>query len=184
MKIIKLSFAAFFLSLQEVSSFMFSNGRALHNPALTKMHASIRYRSSPLGRAMNDFLYSPFDLDIKPESLSDENDVQVCKFSPRHELTEDGDKLKVMIDIPGVKAEDMDVELKEGGRLLYISGKRVINKKNFESESMFEKTFGLGKRFDVDKITADLSHGVLTITVPHKVLDEKWHDKKIEIIQH
>merc|ERR1711982_191086 len=70
-----------------------------------------------------------------------------------------------MGDVPGVKAEDMEIEVKED-QFISIKGKRNVKSDGIESESIFEKNFNFGKKVDVEHIEANLSDGVLTITAP------------------
>merc|ERR1712115_533067 len=65
----------------------------------------------------------------------------------------------------GVKAEEMEIEVKED-QFISIKGKRNVKSDGIESESIFEKNFNFGKKVDVEHIEANLSDGVLTITAP------------------
>lgn len=88
--------------------------------------------------------------------------------SPRYEVTENNKQFRLAIDVPGVKPDDMKVELEQDGRVLHmIGGRKVKTDKSFE-EYKFEKRFTLGKDLDTTKITAHLADGVLVLTAPKK----------------
>ncbi len=74
----------------------------------------------------------------------------------------------VHIDMPGVKKEDVKVDVVEG--VLKISGERKdpVAKRYYRS-------FKLGRDMNLDDITASLTDGVLTVSIPYsaKMLAKK-----------
>lgn len=80
------------------------------------------------------------------------------------------EKYSILIDVPGVKQEDMQMQLTDKNETLLLSGIRKFPTTDTEEvdEAKFEKRFNIGNDVDVEKITADLSDGVLTITAPKK----------------
>jgi len=107
------------------------------------------------------------DLDLAPFfSTIDRQTDLMRRVSPAYELNEDDTKVELSVEIPGVKAEDVNVELRHEGRVLHISGKRTMKQGDSYMESKFEKSFTLGNKFDGENITAKLSDGILTITAP------------------
>ena len=86
-----------------------------------------------------------------------------------------------MLDIPGVKKENLDVELK--GNILVIKGERKNSFKNqdgeFESFGTFERNFTLPETSNFSEIEVSHDHGVLDIIVPKTV--KRNESKKLEI---
>ncbi|XP_010271817.1 PREDICTED: 17.8 kDa class I heat shock protein-like [Nelumbo nucifera] len=90
-------------------------------------------------------------------------------------------------DLPGLKKEEVKVEMEEG-RVLQISGER--NREHEEkndkwhhierSSGKFLRRFRLPKNAKVDQVKAAMENGVLTITVP-KEKTKKPEVKAIEI---
>ncbi|PWA44186.1 Alpha crystallin/Hsp20 domain-containing protein [Artemisia annua] len=78
-------------------------------------------------------------------------------------------------DLPGLKKEEVKVELQEG-RILQISGERSREKeeKNDKwrrverSSGKFLRQFRLPDNAKVDQVKAKMENGVLTVTVPKK----------------
>ena len=76
-------------------------------------------------------------------------------------------------DLPGVKKEEVKVEVEEG-RTLQISGDRWVEKeeKNDKwhrverSSGKFMRRFRLPENVKVDEVKAAMENGVLTVTVP------------------
>ncbi|GMH17974.1 hypothetical protein Nepgr_019815 [Nepenthes gracilis] len=86
-------------------------------------------------------------------------------------------------DLPGVKKEEVKVEV-EDGRVLYISGERRREKEEKNdtwhrverSSGQFRRSFRLPENSKVDQVKASMENGVLTVTVPKeevKTLDVK-----------
>ncbi|XP_034704979.1 18.2 kDa class I heat shock protein-like [Vitis riparia] len=76
-------------------------------------------------------------------------------------------------DLPGVKKEEVKVEVEEG-RILQISGDRSVEKeeKNDKwhrverSSGQFMRRFRLPENVNVEEVKAAMENGVLTVTVP------------------
>lgn len=88
--------------------------------------------------------------------------------SPRYEVTENDKQFRLSVDVPGVKPEDMSIELEHDGRVLHLTGGRKMKTEKSFEEYKFEKRFTLGKDLDTSKITAHLADGVLCLTAPKK----------------
>ena len=81
-------------------------------------------------------------------------------------------------DVPGLKEKDLEVQL--NGTRLTIRGTRVAEHKEpghtyyaYErSYGSFARTFTLPDSADVQKCSADLKDGVLTVTIPKKASEQ------------
>ena len=71
-------------------------------------------------------------------------------------------KYKIQVDVPGMKASDINVELEHEGSVLHISGEHSVK------EIRFDKRFTIGNNVESEKMSADLTDGVLTLTAPKK----------------
>ncbi|KAL7532650.1 hypothetical protein ACHAWF_004201 [Thalassiosira exigua] len=99
--------------------------------------------------------------------------------SPRYEVTENEKQFRLVVDVPGVKPDNMKVKLEHDGRVLHMSGGRKAKTDTSYEEYSFDKSFTLGKDLDTSKITAHLADdGVLVLTAPKK---EKLPPAKQEI---
>lgn len=94
---------------------------------------------------------------------------------PQVDVHEDKENVYVRADLPGIKTEDMKVEVDESG-ILSIRGERKVEKE-FDRNSCyrlerqygsFERRFRLGQNVDGTNIKAEYKHGELKLTIPKK----------------
>jgi HSP20 family protein len=113
----------------------------------------------------------------------DEKDLA---FIPTVNTREGDDAYYIEVELPGVKKEDISIDVDEN--TLTISGERKIKDEHKEDnfykvESLygkFERSFALPEDVDSDNIEASSSNGVLEIKIP-KVAKVEKSPKKIEI---
>lgn len=106
------------------------------------------------------------------------------KFTPHLDVVETAKDFVVSVDLPGVKPEDVKVEMEDGK--LSISGKREHTvEENTKNVHRVERTKGsfyrmvtLPREIDTEKIDAKYDQGVLRISLPKSV--EK-QPRKIDI---
>jgi HSP20 family protein len=95
-------------------------------------------------------------------------------WNPGFEIRETDDAFVFRADMPGVRNEDLDISLI--GNQLQISGKREHEQQQDEGRyhtyerayGSFARVFALPDSADVDNLRAELSNGVLTLSVPKK----------------
>lgn len=106
------------------------------------------------------------------------------KFLPTVDVAETPQSFEISVDLPGIKPEDVKLELQDGQ--LVISGNRDCTSerkdKNFHcverASGSFMRAIVLPTDVDSEKIDAQYEHGVLRITLPKS---PKAQPKKIEI---
>lgn len=90
---------------------------------------------------------------------------------PALNIYEEADKLLITAELPGVKAEDLDLSIE--GETLTIQGKRErgqnqpgvsYHRREIESGS-FSRAVTLPVKVDAERVGARLSNGILTITL-------------------
>jgi len=107
-------------------------------------------------------------------------------FVPTVNTREGDDAYYIEVDLPGVKKEDINIDVDDN--TLTISGERKIKEEHKEDnfykvESVygkFERAFSLPEDVDTEKIEAEHKNGVLEIKIP-KVQKVEKTPKKIEI---
>ena len=114
------------------------------------------------------FLAAPFRL-LDEVFRTSGNGSRVTGFTPLLDVRETEDEYLVMVDLPGVKSEDVTIEYND--QVLTISGSRVPVETG-ESQ-LVERPYGsfvrnltLPKGVDSDQIKADYHDGVLELHIP------------------
>ena len=127
-------------------------------------------------REMDDFVTRLSD----PDSWTEASNA----FAPRTNVLETDKHYEIAMDLPGMTADDFSLEVHEGR--LTISGERPrwevkegTKYHRVEREhGKFSRTFALGQDLDTERIAAEYTNGVLTVTVPKA---EKDLPKKISV---
>eukprot|EP01083_Nonionella_stella_P205755 748970_1 len=101
-------------------------------------------------------------------------------YMPRFDLTDDEENVHVNLDLPGVKLEDIDIEVQDD-EVLSIKGERKVEEGDTKSQIKFQRKFSLNKsNVDPSKVIANLADGVLRVSLP-KVEPAPENVRKITI---
>jgi len=104
--------------------------------------------------------------------------------SPRADIHEGTKEFQIVMDLPGVKSEDLDLSVED--QTLWVKAERKeLVPEGFEARRTerlkhvtFSRTFSLGSVVDTDGIGAHFENGVLTIVLPKS---EKSLPRRIEV---
>lgn len=117
-----------------------------------------------------------------------EGSTATAEWSPAVDIKEDANKFVIHADIPGVKPEEIDINMENG--VLTIKGeKKSESKTEKEGYKRVERTYGsFYRRFSLpdtanaEAISASSKHGVLEIVIPKReaVLPKKINVKTVE----
>lgn len=104
-------------------------------------------------------------------------------FLPTTDIFETEDALTVVLEMPGVGRDNIDVSVENG--LLTVEGKINFNKYEglqplYSEYSIgpYRRSFRISSRIDQDKIRADLRDGVITLVLPKA---EEAKPRRIEV---
>ncbi|MDY6930552.1 MAG: Hsp20/alpha crystallin family protein [Halobacteriota archaeon] len=103
---------------------------------------------------------------------------------PHLDILDRENSIKIKADIPGVKKEDVDINIKKG--LLEISAERKDEKEENEDDyirrertySKYYRSISLPEEIDAEKTEAKFTDGVLELTIPKTEVEEV---KKIKV---
>ena len=120
-----------------------------------------------LNDLFNDFFRRPFGLNTFSENFPAQS-----SFLPELDISDTEKELRISADIPGMKAEDIDIQL--DGATLTISGDKTTEKedkgKHFyrqeRSHGSFLRSIPLPEEVEEDQISASYKQGVLNIILP------------------
>ncbi len=93
-------------------------------------------------------------------------------WSPTLDMHDDKDSLIVMVELPGMKKEEIDIALHDG--VLTVSGERKMERENKEGETFrseryfgnFQRSVTLPVAVNSGKVKASYKDGILTIDLP------------------
>ena len=92
-------------------------------------------------------------------------------YTPAVDIFESDDRISLLADIPGVKAEDLKIDLRDS--VLTLSGRVATSNSNKETPVLSEyasgtyfRQFTLSEHIDQAKIDAKLTDGVLRLELP------------------
>ena len=101
---------------------------------------------------------------------------------PQVDIIEEQESITVRADLPGVKKENVDIDVREG--VLTLTATLNTTPTNWQPVyneyqiGGYSRRFTLGEQIDQSKITANMDHGVLDLVLP-KV--EAHRPRKVQI---
>ena len=104
-------------------------------------------------------------------------------WTPVLDLYQDNDNVVAMIELPGMRKEDIDISLRDG--VLTIAGERQSSlgegdnaERTERFSGKFRRSITLPTRVDAGKVSASYKDGILTVTLPKA---EEAKPKKVEV---
>jgi len=94
-------------------------------------------------------------------------------------FAQDEKGMTVDIDLPGVRKEDTEMNIDSNTRDVYITAKRTVRDHQGEKKQTLNRSFAVGREYDLANITAKQVDGVLTVSVPR--LKKETYIRKVEI---
>ncbi len=103
-------------------------------------------------------------------------------YVPEVDITESDDAITLYADLPGVRPENLDIDVRDDVLTLTaevepISENRKLIWREYDIGG-FQRRFTLGERVDQAKINATMKDGVLTLTLPKA---EEHKPRKIQV---
>src|SRR6266487_750802 len=104
-------------------------------------------------------------------------------WSPALDLYQDKDNIVAVVELPGMRKEDIEISLHDG--TLTISGERKRESTNGEKAErtegyvgVFRRSIALPTRLDASKVSATYRDGILIVTLPKA---EEVKPKQIQV---
>ncbi|BAY65239.1 heat shock protein Hsp20 [Calothrix brevissima NIES-22] len=131
--------------------------------------------------------YNPFaeitTVQRQIDKIFEDLQAQTLK-TPAAELTETDDALYLRLELPGVAAKDVDIEVTENA-VKVVAERKTENQERTRSEfyyGKFQRVIPLKARIQNTNVTADYQDGILTLTLP-KSEQEKNKVVKVNLEQ-
>lgn len=105
---------------------------------------------------------------------------------PATEFVECDGEFRMTAELPGMTVDDIEIKLSDG--TVTIRGEKTEEKKEEKEDYLvserrygqFQRTLALPTGIDADKVSAEFTNGVLTVTLP-KSAEAKQKERKVEI---
>ncbi len=125
-----------------------------------------------------------FDSAIEPDTVGERAFTKV----PAAELHETADAIHLKLEVPGIEAKDLDIQVTENA--VAISGERKSEKKTEDNGrtvtefhyGKFQRVIPLSARIENTNVTAEYKDGILNLTLP-KTQQEKNKVVKVNLEQ-
>jgi HSP20 family molecular chaperone IbpA len=114
-------------------------------------------------RSLNDFL------NLTPVFHSLE---EVYKTGDQVRFNQSESNMTIQVDLPGVLPENLDLTTDTQQRDVYIKASREVISHDGVREQTYNRSFSIGREFDIDKIKFKYNNGVLEVTVPRRSREE------------
>ncbi len=114
----------------------------------------------------------------------DEGTIPARIFLPTSDIYETQDALTVVLEMPGVDRDKVNVRVEDGvlhvdGKLDFAKYEGLVPLYTEYNVGHYERSFRLSNKIDQSKITAEMKDGVLTLTLP-KVEEAKPRTIKVK----
>lgn len=117
------------------------------------------------------------------EPVRDDRERTVQTFTPPIDIHEEPDGLILEADLPGAVEQNLRIQLEDNVLSLYAriespvpEGARLLHEEYRVGD--FQRSFILGDEVDRERITAELTHGVLRLFLPKA---DRLRTRRIEI---
>ena len=109
-----------------------------------------------------------------------------AKSSPKYEITDTDEQIQIIMDVPGVEKDNLDISVHHGEYsntpVISISGHRETKDDTSQFSYKFSQSFSLPANIDIEHFVADLTNGVLTVTAPKDTKRLEANVRKIPIL--
>ncbi len=115
---------------------------------------------------------------------TESGDLVTSAWVPPTDIFEDADGLKILLELPGLRPEDVKLTVENltltiRGEKKQVAEEQTTKVHRYErSYGAFERSFALPNTVDVERVAAKFEHGVLTVTLPKA---EKAKPRAIEV---
>ena len=117
--------------------------------------------------------------ELMDEFFEPTNAQTTNNLTPKVDIRENEQEFELLLELPGVRKEDMQIELEQD--VLYVSGERKAAEETKETNvhrmeqfyGSFHRSFHLPQGLDKDTIAAKYQDGILRLTI-------KKHEKAIK----
>ena len=111
-------------------------------------------------------------------SVSQSGAVQATRFAPPVDVHEDEHGLELVLDLPGVQPDGVQIEAES--QTLTVQAERKYERKEGRTAHRLERasgsffrTFSVPAKYDLSKVQANFEHGTLSLTIPRSETSQR-----------
>lgn len=97
---------------------------------------------------------------------------EIYKTGDQVRFSSGGDGLVVQVDLPGVEKSRLDLSTDTDKREVYIKATRQVKTQEGQRDQTYNRSFSIGREFDLNKISFDYVNGQLEVSVPRRKKEE------------
>jgi HSP20 family protein len=112
------------------------------------------------------------NMETSPEEKMPEK-MEEIRMRPSADVYRNEEGVRILLDVPGAAPSDVDIQVHDGVLTIEARSPRT----DLEMR-VYERSFRVDRRLDVDAITAEMQNGVLTVTLP---VHEESKPRKIAV---
>jgi len=141
------------------------------------------WRQSP-ARVWDDLFTTNRAFDRLVQQFFAPSNGEPVSWAPAVDVTEDDQAVKLQVELPGVNPADVNITVANG--VLTISGEKKSDREDKQDTvqfverwyGRFQRSFTLPGSVNAEKVKADFTNGVLTVTLPKS---EMARARRIEV---
>lgn len=161
-----------------------SEKAAVPLPVGTGNWSPFAYLQGEIDRLFDDFGSWNLPALRRPSALAGQRPA--WSLSPAMDIVEDDSGFRFSAELPGLLPENVEVTVTDG--TITIRGEKSEEKKTDKEDchlserryGAFRRSFALPSGIEAEKISADFTNGVLTVSMP-KSAEAKQKERKIEV---
>jgi HSP20 family protein len=97
---------------------------------------------------------------------------EIYRTGDQVRFSQDKESLTVQVDLPGVSKDDLDLSVDTDHREVYIKAKRSIKTHEGTREQTYNRSFSIGREYDLNKIDFKYENGSLEVVAPRRKKEE------------
>lgn len=104
---------------------------------------------------------------------------EVYKTGDQVRFNQNDKQMTIQVDLPGVVSKDLDLTTDTQTRDVYIKATREVISHDGVREQTYNRSFSIGREFDINKIDFKYNNGMLEVSVPRRNKEEHIRKHKI-----
>ena len=97
---------------------------------------------------------------------------EIYKTGDQVRFSGDDKCLTVQVDLPGVEKSKLDLSTDSDKREVYIKAIRSVKTQEGERDQTYNRSFSIGREYDLNKIEFNYLNGQLEVSVPRRKKEE------------